>query len=150
MDPWQCQVRIISLQNFITCWTRSQRWTPSIFEFGASPVKSLRNCKKLQNRLSVPDLGSKNGLQILDFQRNSCLQRKCFFLLRKIRQNRFFFPLELQRGGVPCLNFELPDCIMQISSFLSLALPPRRIARGQKAQIKVVRWNFLSFEFWRR
>ena len=90
MDPWKFQARIISLQNFIMCqWVYRFR-TPVIFGFGASPVKSLRNWKKLQNRLSVPDLGSKNGLQILDFQRNSCLQKKKFFVFGKFGKNFFF------------------------------------------------------------
>ena len=91
MDPWKFQARIISLQNFIMCqWVYRFR-TPVIFGFGASPVKSLRNWKKLQNRLSVPDLGSKNGLQILDFQRNSCLQNFFFFVFGKFGNFFFFF-----------------------------------------------------------
>ena len=89
MDPWKFQVRIISRQNFITR-RRVYRWgTPVIFGFGASPVKYLRNWKKLQNRVSVPDLGSKNGLQILYFQENSCLQKKNFFVFGKF--GKFFF-----------------------------------------------------------
>ena len=67
-----------------------QKSAPVIFGFGASPVKSLRNWKKLQNRLSVPDLGSKNGLQILDFQRNSCLQKKKILSLENSAKKIFF------------------------------------------------------------
>ena len=89
MDPWKFQVRIISLQNFITCQRVYKRGTPVIFGFGASPVKSLRNCKKLQNRLSVPDLGSKNGLQFLDFHEISVGVKKKIFAFGKF--GKFFF-----------------------------------------------------------
>ena len=61
-----------------------------IFEFGASPVKSLRNCKKLQNRLSVPDLGSKNGLQFLDFHEISVGVKKIKIVLEKFGKKCFF------------------------------------------------------------
>ena len=84
MDPWQCQARTISPQN------GNQRRTPCNFRVWSSPVKSLRNCKKSQNRLSVPDLGSKNGLQFLDFHEISVGVKKNFFWLRKIRQKIFF------------------------------------------------------------
>ena len=84
-----------------------QKSAPVIFEFGASPVKSLRNCKKLQNRLSVPDLGSKNGLQILDFQRNSCLQ-KFFFLTWKNSAKSIFFPSRASEGEGAVLELRAP------------------------------------------
>ena len=61
-----------------------------IFGFGASPVKSLRNWKKLQNRLSVPDLGSKNGLQFLDFHEISVGVKKKFFVFGKFGKKNFF------------------------------------------------------------
>ena len=61
-----------------------------IFEVGASPVKSLRNWTKLQNRLSVPDLGSKNGLQILDFHEIPLGVKKNFFVFGKFGQKNFF------------------------------------------------------------
>ena len=56
------------------------------FRVSSFPVKIL---KELKNRLSVPDLGSKNGPQILDFQRNSCLQI-IFFYLEKFGKLDFF------------------------------------------------------------
>ena len=65
--------------------------TPVIFEVGASPVKSLRNWKKLQNRLSVPDLGSKNGLQIFDFHEIPLGVKKKFFVFGKFGQKKIFF-----------------------------------------------------------
>ena len=47
--------------------------------------------KELKNRLSVPDLGSKNGQQIRNPHRKSCLQKKNFFDLEKFGGRFFFF-----------------------------------------------------------
>ena len=87
MDAWKFQVRIISLQNFITCCLRSQRWTPVIFEFGASPVKSWRNWKidfLFQTSDQKTDFSSLIFSEIHDFK------KKFFFVLEKFGKKNFF------------------------------------------------------------
>ena len=86
MDAWKFQVRIISLQNFITCLRVYKLCTPVIFEFGASPVKSWRNWKidfLFQTSDQKTDFSSLIFSELHAFKK-----KKKKFLLRKIRPKK--------------------------------------------------------------